>query len=362
MQIFKLKVLLVIIPLLCNSKSMFGKDLEIYKFYSQRPDIHQLDSSNHKILKPGQKVSVEIYSLLAGMLSGIYADHHLIFLARDAEYAFDIFSLINRKINQDLPLTVSLVNLSRKNIGKANTKEYLQQFLKESGEGPILFIDTCCGGKMVPPISKLTTRVSKFIFLSAPPNKGIPIFRFGMRLVDKNAAYEVLPVGSDWIKKNIELMPHFTSSSDDIVFSQETKRLEAIYSGEMSENLEADLDDSIDPSTSLKIMEEIKYLVTEKIDLNVIKRVKSDFSKFRGIIDQNSRTCLFSELKKYFELNINEKNAEEIRAFVIDVLEISKYHFGFSYQLDPNPIGLKMWFGNGANYYDGTPIENHFIE
>ena len=119
-----------------------------YESYLSRPDILELSPKSHDIGPGWEKMKRGHIELVAQAL-GLYPEHQIYFLARDAELLYDQARVLLQDNPEELE-RIHLLNISRANMRKDGVKDYLVQegiSKKTLEQGKkILFVDTGFSG------------------------------------------------------------------------------------------------------------------------------------------------------------------------------------------------------------------------
>ncbi len=137
------------------SQNLLAGGLELY---SERPAILELSPERIKTAPDewGRLKDAHLHGLAA--LVELYPTEHIYFLARDAEYLYDLLRVLGQE-DKALNTRIHLLNISRKNQNDPNVKKYLaQEGLSEaalSKGGRAVLIDTGFRGSIIKTVQNL---------------------------------------------------------------------------------------------------------------------------------------------------------------------------------------------------------------
>jgi len=303
----KLQILIVFAICLINRQPVNASN-----FTLTRPNVLNLDPGSPKMSEYGRVIFKAQLVFVAKILE-LYPTQEIIFLARDAEYLYDLAMLAN----QEDPKSgrFHLVNVSRANMNDDLLKSYLAQFgltrdaLAKKKE--FVFVDTGLRGTIPDRIIQLLGREysrQMRTHLITSENHGNPSARSFMYFFDRRAS-EVTPDHMYKILTDYENLPKFYGQSNQFKLIDE--KIVPIDTKKFNEPL-------VQPNLALHLMREFK-LHWQSPDSqmffgNLRLVIRQMIKEFKNGTPMSARTY-FDEAKNL----INDDGL--MRALIIDLYE-----------------------------------------
>lgn len=306
------------------------------ELYTDRPDILSLRARSYpefgrpSLFKKMQKGSVELLAQLIEM----YPDHHLYFLARDAEYFYDLAKVLLKGTEQTNRM--HLLNVSQASI----RSPYLMQYLAQEGITPelveagkkVLFVDTGFRGTIprvigskFPPFSR--TKLKTHLICSFSSSH--PSSRVFLRELSP-AAIRLNPRRLSRTILQFEYAPHYTHHSHD--YQQINGQWVPISSPGYG-------DRQAYRETSVRMMRDLKHYANQANVKNHFQERRSFWRHMREISRLTNQEEVTQALRSMFE-QASDVRKTFIEAAIRDYQELTTRNLDNQVSINLTQVGL----------------------
>lgn len=338
---------------------VISKDHPRYEPYSLRPSILNIEAKPLKDRSPFVAQYQKASLLFVSFLLKFYENSHLYFLARDAEFFYDIAQLLEPQSKR-----IHLINISRESVNSKQLKSYLesQQFFTRLNQGQrSVLVDTGYFGSIPNRLLRLLTTEQKALVkthLAASENVLIPSSLVFLSQIRKNEQTALLPSALHPIIEEYEHeLPHYTDRAVDYKWILEWNRLEPVSPIHEAEG------GLISKSMHIELMQDLKWLIQNHYGQNLFK-ISHFISQLKGGLDQGDQKALKQLLYGLGRpslipdgpLEFNESLIKE--ALFLDVVFSSKEHRGLlsPYEVLSADSPFRPWLDKKAH----ENMERHF--
>ncbi len=308
--------------------------------YVERPNILSLNSKLAPSDIEWENIKLAQLNLIAQMIE-LYPNEEIYFLARDAEYIYDLANVLL----QEDPVTlrrIHLLNISRENVKAPSKIEYLKQngiSASRLKNKQILFVDTGYNGSIPKQIASLfpanlSQKISTHLIVSS--SSLFPSSRVFLQQINR-LAYRLIPNSLHGTIVKYEHLPRYTNRSNDFRKITQDGPWEAI-------STKSDADGRVDRIKAVDMMQDLKHYGEQESTRNLFQKLRQTWLDLYALGMTNSREHIREDLISSLQKgNISQAEAADF----IDYLNKRRMN---PISLTEQDIGLKAVLTGTGGY------------